>query len=71
MVNIGSMSVVGKIPTQNEYKNVMECDTDLYKEIITLGKLNKLVYKDLILSINTSSSVGKVAFGLVRNAKKC
>ena len=31
--------------------------------------LNELEYEDLILSINTSSSVGKVAFRLVRNGK--
>ena len=34
-----------------------------------LGELNELLYKDLILSINTSSSVGKVTFRLVRNMK--
>ena len=33
------------------------------------GELNELVYEDLILSINTSFFVGKVAFGLVKNAK--
>ena len=37
--------------------------------MIKLGELNELAYKDLILSINTSSSVGKVEFRLVRNAK--
>ena len=58
-----------KIPTQDEYENVMEVDTDLDKNLVKLGKLNELAYKDLILLINTSSSVGKVAFGLVRNAK--
>ena len=34
-----------------------------------LGELNKLTYEDLIPLIKTSSSVGKAAFGLVRNAK--
>ena len=32
------------------------------------GELNKLA-QDLILSMDTSSSEGKVAFGLVRNVK--
>ena len=34
-----------------------------------IGELNALAYKDLILSINTSSSIEKVVFGLVKNAK--
>ena len=34
-----------------------------------LGELNELTYEDLILSINASSSVGKVVFGLVKNAE--
>ena len=29
----------------------------------------KIAYKDIILSTNTGFSVGKVPFGLVRNAK--
>ena len=36
---------------------------------VKLGESNELAYKDLILSINTSFSVGKIALGLVRNAK--
>ena len=39
------------------------------KKIAKLVELNKLAYEDLILLINTSSSVGKVAFGLVKNTK--
>ena len=34
-----------------------------------LGELNKLDYKDLILCVNISSMVRKIAFGLVRNVK--
>ena len=41
----------------------------LYKKIVKLGELNEVACEDLILSINTSSFVCKVAFGLVRNAK--
>ena len=48
---------------------MLEEDTDLNKRIIKLGELNKLAYEDLIVAINTSSSVWKVAFGLVKNAK--
>ena len=53
-----------KIPTQDEYENAFECDTNLDKKILKLNDLN------LILLINTSSSVGKVAFEVVRNTKK-
>ena len=58
-----------KIPTQDEYKNAIKGGMDLDKKIIKLYELNKLTYEDLILSTITSFSVGKVAFGLVRNAK--
>ena len=57
-----------KIPTQEKYENALKGDDDLDKKIVKLGELNELAYKNLILSINTSSSVGKVAFGLVKNA---
>ena len=38
-------------------------------KIVKLGELSKLAYEDLLLLINTSSTVGKVAFALVKNAK--
>ena len=63
------MSGVDKFPTQEESENAFEGDTDLDEKIVRLGKLNKLAYEDLILSINTSSSVGKVAFELEQNTK--
>ena len=47
-----------KIPTQDEYENALEFNTDLNKMIVKLGDLNELAYEDLILSINTSSKVG-------------
>ena len=57
-----------KIPTKMSTR-ILEGDTDLDKKIIKLGELNELAYEDLILSINNSASVEKVAFGLVKNAK--
>ena len=63
------MSGMDKIPIQDENENALEGDTDLDITIITLGELNELKYEHLILSINSSSSVGKVTFGLVRVAK--
>ena len=47
----------------------MQGDTDINKKVIKLGELNKLAHEDLILSIITSSTMGKVAFGLVTNEK--
>ena len=54
---------------QEEYKSALEGDDDLNKRIVKLGELNKCLYEDFILLINTSSSVGRVAFELVKNAK--
>ena len=54
---------------QEEYDSALEGDDNLNKKIVRLGELNELAYEDLILSINTSFSMGKVAFGLVKNAK--
>ena len=69
LVSNGSTSGVDKIPTQDEFKNALEGDMDLDNVIVKLGELIELAYEDSILSINTSSSVGKVAFSLVKNAK--
>ena len=52
-----------KIPTQDEYENALKGDEDLNKMIITF------VHEELILSVSTSSFVGKVAFRLVKNMK--
>ena len=63
LLSNGTMSGIYEIPTQDEY------DADLNKKIAKLGELNELACKDLILAINTSSSVLKVLFRLVKNAK--
>ena len=60
---------VDKVPMQEEFEEAQKGDMDLDKKVVKLNELNELAYKDLILSINTSSSVGKVVFGLTRNAK--
>ena len=69
LVISGSTSGMDKIPTQDKNKNALEGDIDLNKKIIKFGELNELAHEDLILLINTSFSAGKMAFGLVRNAK--
>ena len=68
LVSMGFTPGVDEIPMLEEHESALEGDEDLDKKIVKLGELNELVYKDLILLINTSSSVGKVAFGLVKNA---
>ena len=40
---------------------------DLVKKIAKICEINEVAYEDLILSINSSSSAGKVVFGLVTN----
>ena len=62
------MPGVDKI-TQDEYESALEGNEDLDKKIVKLGELKKLAYEDLILCINPSSSLGKVAFGFMKNAK--
>ena len=69
LVSTGTTPGVDKIPTQEEYDEALEGNNNLDKRIVKLGELNELAYEDLILSINTNSSVGKVAFGLVKNVK--
>ena len=63
------MTGMKKIPTQDECEEALKGNDDLNKKNVEIGELNKLAHKDLILSIDTSSFVGKVAFGLVKNAK--
>ena len=54
---------------QEELEEAQEVNTDLDKKVAKLDGLNKLTHKDLILSINTSSAIGSMAFGLVKNMK--
>ena len=69
LASSGSTSGMDKIPTKDEYKNALEVEMDLDKKIAKLGELNNLVHEDSIFSFNTSSSVCKVTFRLVRNEK--
>ena len=62
LVSSRSMSGVDKIPALDKYENALKGGMDLNKKIMKLGE-------DLNFSINTNSSFGKVASGLVRNAK--
>ena len=63
------MSGLDKVSMQDEYENAVEGDTDLDEKVVKLGEWNELAYEDLILSINVSSSIGKVMLGKVKKAK--
>ena len=63
------MSCMDMIPTQDDYENALKRDMDLDKKIIKLGESNELACEELILSINTSFSVGREAFEPMRNVK--
>ena len=69
LVSTSTTPSVDKILTQDKYESALDGDEDLNKKIVKLSELNELAYEDLILLINTSSSVGKVMFKLVKNAK--
>ena len=43
--------------------------TDDEKKILQLAKLNKQGFMELMLSLNTTTTKGKIAFWLVRNCK--
>ena len=69
LVSTGTTPGMDKIPTQEEYNSMLEGDDDLKKKIVKFGELNEFAHENLISSINTNSSVGKVAFVLVKNAE--
>ena len=48
---------VNKVPIQNEYEVALKGDSGLSKIIVNLSAFIELAYKDLILSVTTSSSV--------------
>ena len=53
----------------DEYESALLGYEEFDKKIVKLGELHELTYQDFILLIKTSSSIGKVAFRLVKNAK--
>ena len=69
LVENGSTLALDIITVQEEYDEALEGNTDLNRNLIKLGDLIELVYKDLFLAINTSSLVDKALFRLVFNAK--
>lgn len=58
-----------KVPTQEQIELAETSTSAPDKKIIKLGELNELAYEDIVLSINHTSSAGKVAFSLIKNCK--
>ena len=54
---------VDEILLHTEFQWALEGSTDFDKKIIKLGELNELPNEDLILLINTNSSVEKMHLG--------
>ena len=55
-----------KVPTKDE---VIKAEETKINTVIKCGNLNETAYSDLILLIDTTTDVRKVAFKLVKNAK--
>ena len=56
-VGKGSTVGVDKIPMQSGFERALKGSNDLIKEIVKQGQLIKVAYEDLMLLINTNSSV--------------
>ena len=55
-----------KIPTESEYEQAV---ADKNKEVIKIGELNEEAYEELVLCMDHTTALGRVAFGLVKNSK--
>ena len=64
LVEEGKTVGVDKMPTQTEYENAALGTSIEDMAVTKLGELNVLAYEDILLSIDTNSSAGKVAFKL-------
>ncbi len=60
---------VNKVTTVEEYNAAFGLSDYKKKNVVKLGELNELAYEDLILSINGNTTLGRVAFNLVKNCK--
>ena len=58
-----------KIPTQAEVELAELGTSEEDQKILELAELNELAYEDMLLSIDTDTKAGQVAFDLVKNAK--
>ena len=58
-----------KIPTQDELDLAELGTSDEDQATVKKGELNELAFEDLILSINTDTKAGRVAFNKVKNCK--
>ena len=63
------LSGAAKIPTQAEIELAELGTSEEDQKILELAELNELAYEDMLLSIDTDTKAGQVAFDLVKNAK--
>ena len=66
-----NLATVDVVPTHQVIEDIEAKSTksEEDKKILELAKLNKKCYRDLMLSMNSDSSRGRVAFRLVKNCK--
>ena len=55
-----------KIPTESEYEQAVADKND---EVIKIGGLNEEAYEELVLCMDHTTDLGRVAFSLVKNSK--
>jgi len=65
LVGEGKTVGVDKVPTQTEFEAAEHGSSVQDEAVKKLGKLNVLAYEDILLSIDTKTAAGKVAFNLV------
>lgn len=58
-----------KVPTQDQYDLAILGTSEVDKATTKRAELNEEAFEDIILSINHTSSHGKIAFSLVKNCK--
>ena len=60
--------LLGKVQIPSSFE-VIEEKTEEGKKLMRIIELNEIAFTELILSIDVSSSNGKIAFGIVKNCK--
>jgi hypothetical protein len=61
--------LLGKV-LMPKYSEVFDEKTDEGKRMLRIIDLNEKAFTELVLSIDVSSSSGKIAFGIVKSCKK-
>ena len=69
MNGTGQKESAEKVPTWAEYDQTIGSSLVSSVKVRELYHLNKVVFKDLILSIDHKNKTGKVAFKFIKNCK--